>query len=68
MHATDLKRIKKALEGPSNGPKFFTDSSITQVPEDTFLFATAKEPDFFAIRVWRQRYFYIECSIWILYL
>ncbi len=47
--ATDQERIKKALEAPSSGPKFLLESTITQIPEDTFLFARAKQPDFFAI-------------------
>jgi hypothetical protein len=47
--STDLERIKKVLDGPSSGPAFLQKSSITQIPEDTFVFARAKDPDFFAI-------------------
>jgi hypothetical protein len=48
--STDFQRVKNALEkGLSAGPSFLRQSSVTQVPENTFLFARAKGPDFFAI-------------------
>jgi hypothetical protein len=46
---TDVQRIKSALQNMTNGPSFLKESNISQVPENTFLFARAKDPDFFAI-------------------
>ena len=47
--ASDLDRIKKAIQNESGGPLFLRKKSIEAIPEDTFLFVQCAQPQLFAL-------------------
>ncbi len=47
--ASDLDRIKKAIQKESGGPLFLRKKSTEAIPEDTFLFVQCNQPQLFVL-------------------